>query len=238
LGVAPGLPSRPSETYAVMRRGNISNIRPGIRRQGPAGIRAPPPSCSRRQKGPIRTVSGALDHGQRTYDHAIREFVAWYCSEPRLAFPGVRPVTRGALGHRRSRRKGRSRPDGAHPGVEAPSRRQRCAGPRPGSCGMMGVSPDNSCTSELPGPLLCENRFSRPAKARLRLIVLRTGMGTPNPRRVAGLRRVCRAPRRPASTVGAGGSNVRSWRLLGILRRHVFNRYNGGMVRRPRGRMR
>jgi hypothetical protein len=21
--------------------------------------------------------------GQRTYDHAIREFVAWYCSEPR-----------------------------------------------------------------------------------------------------------------------------------------------------------
>ena len=24
--------------------------------------------------------------GQRTYDHAIREFVAWYCPEPRLAF--------------------------------------------------------------------------------------------------------------------------------------------------------
>jgi hypothetical protein len=24
--------------------------------------------------------------GQRTYDHAIREFVAWSCSEPRLAF--------------------------------------------------------------------------------------------------------------------------------------------------------
>jgi integrase len=24
--------------------------------------------------------------GPRTYDHAIREFVAWYCSEPRLAF--------------------------------------------------------------------------------------------------------------------------------------------------------
>ncbi len=24
--------------------------------------------------------------GQRTYDHAINEFVAWYCSEPRLAF--------------------------------------------------------------------------------------------------------------------------------------------------------
>jgi hypothetical protein len=24
--------------------------------------------------------------GQRTYDHANREFVGWYCSEPRLAF--------------------------------------------------------------------------------------------------------------------------------------------------------
>lgn len=24
--------------------------------------------------------------GQRTYDHAINEFVSWYCSEPRLAF--------------------------------------------------------------------------------------------------------------------------------------------------------
>src|SRR5262249_34882868 len=25
-------------------------------------------------------------NGQRTYDHAITEFVEWYCSEPRLAF--------------------------------------------------------------------------------------------------------------------------------------------------------
>jgi hypothetical protein len=24
--------------------------------------------------------------GQRTYDHAIEEFVEWYCSEPRLGF--------------------------------------------------------------------------------------------------------------------------------------------------------
>ena len=24
--------------------------------------------------------------GQRTYEHAIDEFVEWYCSEPRLAF--------------------------------------------------------------------------------------------------------------------------------------------------------
>jgi len=34
------------------------------------------------------TASNSLTStsGQRTYDHAIREFVAWYCSEPRLAF--------------------------------------------------------------------------------------------------------------------------------------------------------
>src|SRR5438876_12362502 len=30
---------------------------------------------------PLTTVSG-----QRTYDHAINDFVEWYCSEPRLAF--------------------------------------------------------------------------------------------------------------------------------------------------------
>src|SRR5438477_2425718 len=46
--------------------------------------------------------------GQRTYEHAIREFVAWYCSEPRLAFnrsvvlryrihPGAAPL--GARDH-------------------------------------------------------------------------------------------------------------------------------------------
>jgi hypothetical protein len=28
--------------------------------------------------------------GQRTYDHAITEFVAWYCSEPSLAFNRTR----------------------------------------------------------------------------------------------------------------------------------------------------
>ena len=44
--------------------------------------------------------------GQRTYDHAIREFVAWYCSEPRLAFnrtvdwpanKRVQPTAAGAM---------------------------------------------------------------------------------------------------------------------------------------------
>src|SRR5438128_11471148 len=32
----------------------------------------------------LNTLTSAS--GQRTYDHAIREFVAWYCAEPRLAF--------------------------------------------------------------------------------------------------------------------------------------------------------
>jgi hypothetical protein len=57
-------------------------------------------SKSRRNKPPKRVLAlPDLEHaktavlnsltsvsGQRTYDHAIREFVAWYCSEPRLAF--------------------------------------------------------------------------------------------------------------------------------------------------------
>jgi len=28
----------------------------------------------------------ASSSSQRSYDHAIREFIEWYCSEPRLAF--------------------------------------------------------------------------------------------------------------------------------------------------------
>src|SRR5947199_3852727 len=57
-------------------------------------------STSRKKKAPKRVLPlPDLDHaktallnsltsvsGQRTYDHAISEFVAWYCSEPRLAF--------------------------------------------------------------------------------------------------------------------------------------------------------
>lgn len=55
---------------------------------------------SKRKKAPKRVLAlPDLEHaksavlssltsrsGQRTYEHAIREFVAWYCSEPRLAF--------------------------------------------------------------------------------------------------------------------------------------------------------
>jgi len=57
-------------------------------------------SKSRKKKPPKRVLAlPDLEHaktavlnsltsasGQRTYEHAIREFVSWYCSEPRLAF--------------------------------------------------------------------------------------------------------------------------------------------------------
>src|SRR5262245_64305714 len=59
-----------------------------------------PHSKTRRTKSPKRILAlPDLEHAkaavlnslssasaQRTYDHAIREFVGWYCSEPRLAF--------------------------------------------------------------------------------------------------------------------------------------------------------
>ncbi len=59
-----------------------------------------PKTKSRKKKPPKRVLalpdleqaktavlnSLTSDSGQRTYDHAISEFVAWYCSEPRLAF--------------------------------------------------------------------------------------------------------------------------------------------------------
>ena len=59
-----------------------------------------PKSKSRKKKAPRRVLAlPDLEHaktavlnsltsasGQRTYEHPIREFVTWYCSEPRLAF--------------------------------------------------------------------------------------------------------------------------------------------------------
>jgi hypothetical protein len=59
-----------------------------------------PKSNNRKRKPPKRVLAlPDLEHaktavlnsltsasGQRTYEHAIREFVTWYCSEPRLAF--------------------------------------------------------------------------------------------------------------------------------------------------------
>jgi len=67
-----------------------------------ATVRRPSPmmqSTSRTRKVPGVLALPDLEHaktavlntltsasGQRTYDHEIREFVAWYCAEPRLAF--------------------------------------------------------------------------------------------------------------------------------------------------------
>lgn len=59
-----------------------------------------PKSKSRKKKQPKRVLalpdleqakaavlnSLTSASAQRTYNHAITEFVAWYCSEPRLAF--------------------------------------------------------------------------------------------------------------------------------------------------------
>jgi hypothetical protein len=67
---------------------------------GEGGRRRMPKSKSRKKKSPNRVLalpdleqakaavlnSLTSASGQRTYEHAIREFVAWYCSEPRLAF--------------------------------------------------------------------------------------------------------------------------------------------------------
>jgi integrase len=42
------------------------------------------PELEQSKSAVINSLTSAS--GQRTYDHAIREFVTWYCSEPRLAF--------------------------------------------------------------------------------------------------------------------------------------------------------
>ncbi|MBI2834211.1 MAG: hypothetical protein HYX76_07270 [Acidobacteria bacterium] len=42
------------------------------------------PDLEQAKSAVLNSLSSAS--GQRTYDHAIDEFVRWYCSEPRLAF--------------------------------------------------------------------------------------------------------------------------------------------------------
>ena len=42
------------------------------------------PDLEQAKTAVLNTLTSAS--GKRTYDHAITEFVAWYCSEPRLAF--------------------------------------------------------------------------------------------------------------------------------------------------------
>jgi len=53
------------------------------RKRVPKRVRALP-NLEQSKAAVLNTLTSAS--GQRTYDHAIREFVAWYCSEPRLAF--------------------------------------------------------------------------------------------------------------------------------------------------------
>jgi hypothetical protein len=44
---------------------------------------------------------------KRSYDHAIREFIEWYCSEPRIVFN--RPLSHGTESHSNSARTPRRR---------------------------------------------------------------------------------------------------------------------------------
>ena len=53
------------------------------RRGRPSGVLALP-DLEHAKTAVLNSLTSAS--GERTYDHAIREFVAWYCSEPRLAF--------------------------------------------------------------------------------------------------------------------------------------------------------
>jgi integrase len=53
------------------------------RKKSPKRVLAPP-DLEQAKTAVLNSLTSAS--GQRTYEHAIREFVAWYCSEPRLAF--------------------------------------------------------------------------------------------------------------------------------------------------------
>src|SRR2546428_755400 len=59
------------------KRGNLTHSRPCYGWRG---------SCSLEQAKSAVLNTLTSGSGQRTYDHAITEFVEWYCSEPRLAF--------------------------------------------------------------------------------------------------------------------------------------------------------
>ena len=56
---------------------------PRKKRQAPKRVLALP-DLEQAKSAVINSLSSTS--GQRTYDHAITEFVSWYCSEPRLAF--------------------------------------------------------------------------------------------------------------------------------------------------------
>jgi integrase len=60
----------------------VADAKVEIPQEEAAQARPGPPGSRTRQDGGAEQP----DLRQRTYEHAIREFVAWYCSEPRLAF--------------------------------------------------------------------------------------------------------------------------------------------------------
>ena len=61
----------------------VADVEVEISQEEAAEARSGAPRSGTRQDGGLNSLTSAS--GQRTYDYAIREFVAWYCSEPRLA---------------------------------------------------------------------------------------------------------------------------------------------------------
>ncbi len=61
----------------------MSHARPKMRKKTPKRVLALP-DLEHAKSAVLSSLTSRS--GQRTYDHAIREFVGWYCSEPRLAF--------------------------------------------------------------------------------------------------------------------------------------------------------
>lgn len=61
----------------------MPHTRPMRRKKAPKGVLALP-DLEHAKSAVLSSLTSRS--GQRTYDHAIREFVGWYCSEPRLEF--------------------------------------------------------------------------------------------------------------------------------------------------------
>ena len=62
----------------------VADVQVEISQEEGAETRPGPPDLEHAKTAVLNSLTSAS--GQRTYEHAIREFVVWYCSEPRLAF--------------------------------------------------------------------------------------------------------------------------------------------------------
>jgi hypothetical protein len=62
----------------------VADVQVEISQEEGAGARPSAPGLEHAKTAVLNTLTSLS--GQRTYDHAIREFVPKYCSEPRLAF--------------------------------------------------------------------------------------------------------------------------------------------------------